>query len=218
MPSGRRWLLFVVAFLGSVTLHAENTVTPLPRSAGESPNPLLLIEPGAARPEDLSTDPHVREMIQQLWAQSHFGSLCYERAAWIVREEDGSYSCVQVPPTYECNALRFVPEKPLGTVALMHTHPTTNGVGRRDWGEDERAAELIGVPLYTIERNGLRKYDPVSNKNSREQVGLKWMDRRGEDGCECKVMTPQEIRMANIRLRIQRHLATADVSTASAGE
>ena len=150
----------------------------------------------SAKLPDLTQDPHVIEMLTQLWKLTHNGSLCYERGAWIIRAEDGEHSCHQVPPTYQCNQLTFQPVPPPGAIAFVHTHPAPRGVSRQDQGADKKVAEIIGLPLYTIEIDGISKYDPATGKTTKEIDGRAWRYRADKDGCHCPVPGDPNLRMA----------------------
>jgi hypothetical protein len=181
--------------------------------AGERARSISHDEPFAPQHgEDLSSDPHVREMMRMLWRAAGLGTTCWERAAWIVRNEDGSYSCVQVPPSRECFRLTLSSERPEGAVALMHTHPSKLGAMRIDEGNDANVAEKIGLPLYTIGAAGLFRYDPVTNVERRIEHGLSWMNTAANDSCSCEVQTPREIRMAKVRAASKRNLEAARAS------
>jgi len=145
---------------------------------------------------DLSRDPHVIEMLRDLWRLTHNGSLCHERGAWIVRDEAGSHACRQVPPTYQCNRLTFNPIPPPGAIAFVHTHPAPRGVSRKDEGADRKVAEAIGLPLYTIEIDGVSKYDPATNKTTMEIAGQSWKTKGDRDGCSCPVPRDADTRLA----------------------
>lgn len=144
---------------------------------------------------DLSQDPHVIEMLAELWKLTHNGSLCHERGAWIIKGEDGDHSCQQVPPTYECNQLTFQPVPPPGAIAFVHTHPAPRGVSRKDEGADKQVAKIIGLPLYTIEIDGISKYDPATGKTTKEIDGRKWRSNADNDGCRCPVGRDPNLRM-----------------------
>ncbi|HUF17965.1 MAG TPA: hypothetical protein VMS12_07970 [Thermoanaerobaculia bacterium] len=140
-----------------------------------------------AMPPDITQDPHVVEMLVRLWRLTHNGAQCYERGAWIIREEDGSHSCSQVPPTFQCNELAFSSVPPPGAIAFVHTHPAPRGVSRTDEGADTKAAKLIGLPLYTIAIDGISKYDPATGRKTKEIDGRSWRSRAKRDGCDCPV-------------------------------
>lgn len=201
-----RWLLLSFA---APSMFAETIPTTVPL-AGERARAVSAADSVApAPPDELSRDPHVREMMALLWKAASLGTTCWERAAWIVRNDDGSYSCVQVPPTRECFQLKISTERPDGAVALVHTHPSTLGVSRRDEGGDVLAAEKIGLPLYTIGRGGLLKYDPETNVNGEIEFALNWLNGSAKDRCNCEIQSGEQIRMAKIRANSARTIEAA---------
>lgn len=158
------------------------------------------LERGAMLP-DITQDPHVVEMLVKLWKLTHNGALCYERGAWIVREEDGSHSCNQVPPTFQCNQLTFSSVPPPGAIAFVHTHPAPRGVSRTDEGADTKAAKLIGLPLYTIEIDGISKYDPATGRKTREIDSHRWRAAAEKDGCDCPISRDPGTRLVKTKPR-----------------
>lgn len=210
----RQFRRLVVVCLVAGPMWAETIPTNVP--IGEAGARSIAADVAPPSPEDeLTRDPHVREMMALLWKAANLGQSCWERAAWVVRNEDGSYSCVQVQPSRECFQLKISTERPEGAVALMHTHPSTLGVSRKDEGGDVVAAEKIGLPLYTIGRSGLSRYDPVTNEIAEVAFGLSWLDDAAQDRCNCAVQTEKEIRMARVRAAAKRNLQSASRQTGS---
>lgn len=150
---------------------------------------------------DISKDPHVVEMLVALWKLTHNGSLCWERGAWIIRGVDGSHSCSQVPPTFQCNKLTFSSVPPQGAIAFVHTHPAPGGVPRKDSGEDAKVAKLIGLPLYTIEIDGISKFDPATGRTTKEIRGRSWRALAEKDGCDCPVTRDPNLRLVKSKPR-----------------
>ena len=137
----------------------------------------------------LSSDPHVRGILNTLWRLSKFGSTCEERGAWIVRQADGSYSCLQVPATHQCDALTFSPLRPINAVAFVHTHPNRSAGARENDLNDQLAAHRIGLPMYTLHRMGLWEYDPRTGVTEQQIGPMGWQKGMIEDQ-RCPVMGP----------------------------
>ncbi|MEO8217749.1 MAG: hypothetical protein ABI718_11765 [Acidobacteriota bacterium] len=141
-------------------------------------------------PTALVEDARFRGMLNILWKASRFGTTCEERGAWIIRDADGSYSCLQVPVTHQCDELSFSPLRPLNAVAFVHTHPNRSSGARDNDLNDQLAAHRIGLPMYTLHRLGVWKYDPHTGITGRELGALGWqkglVDARGG----CPVMGP----------------------------
>ena len=208
----RQFRRLLVVCLFAAPAFAETIPTQVPIAGEQTRATATDVAP--PDPEDeLTSDPHIREMMAVLWKSANLGQSCWERAAWIVRNEDGSFSCVQVPTTRECFQLKLSPERPEGAVALMHTHPSTLGVSRKDEGGDVKAAERIGLPLYTIGRSGVLRYDPVTNAQKEVAFGLSWLDEAARDSCDCAVQTEKEIRMARVRAAGRRNIQAAQRQT-----
>lgn len=132
--------------------------------------------------EDPVSSVHVREMVQSLWVDSWMGTICQERGAWILRHSDGGYSCKQVPSTSRCRRLTFSGDRPSNAVAFIHTHPNSAAAISPD---DNQAARKIGLPMYTLHRSGLWKFDPASGRTTKELTALAWQQRISADRCSC---------------------------------
>jgi RHS repeat-associated protein len=139
--------------------------------------------------DQLTADPHMQEMMEDLWKYSGSGMRPEEQGAWVTQDPTTSkYSCVPWPQTHESNALslRRGWTKPPNTVAIVHTHPA---VGHRtqepDDAGDRQVAQATQVPIYTItKQNGIGKYDPATGQASKEEPSINFPNT-AKDGCSC---------------------------------
>ena len=144
--------------------------------------------------DEVTADPHVREMIEDLWEQVGFGAWSYEVFAFIRQDPDtGAYSCERLPGTFQTN--KFTIKKgtdiPDWTIAVIHTHPRVR-TDKPDQGQDPAAARAFGRPLYVITKKGVGKFDPaVTTRGYRgtlEETTNSWSGPEiAGDGCKCPV-------------------------------
>jgi len=76
-----------------------------------------------------------------------FGLRDVETAAFVVREEDGSYRCELWPPTNQFHATRFRWPPPPNAVAIVHTHPASSP---RSSHVDRETAMRLAIPVYSL--------------------------------------------------------------------
>lgn len=96
---------------------------------------------------DLLQDPEVVALFAHLFQLAGLGTRDLERAAFLVREPDESWSCLLWPMNAAFRTEEFRGRIPDGAVAIVHTHP--NRIPQASL-EDSRAAIAAGLPLYTI--------------------------------------------------------------------
>ena len=95
------------------------------------------------------------ELCYKLWKQTSFGweEKQTERAAWIIRDSNGTVQWLQWEYTEEHRAATWRRPVPKGVIAQIHTHP-----GFSDpWPskQDIRVAREIKAPVYTISGLGI---------------------------------------------------------------
>jgi Prokaryotic homologs of the JAB domain len=95
-----------------------------------------------------------------------------ERAAFIVDDGDDNLTCVAWAETNDRARASFVGFIPLGTVAIIHTHP--NNV---PWpsAQDQREATRLGIPIYALTPLTVTKAMPSQAKPVLVENG-DWLD------------------------------------------
>jgi len=81
----------------------------------------------------------------------------WERAAFVVVDNDGTYRCVEWPSIHVYQAESFSGMIPPNTVAIVHTHPVQ--FTRPSYHDDDEATRL-DLPIYTITIRGVYKSVP----------------------------------------------------------
>ena len=89
----------------------------------------------------------VTTCFDHLLARSYYGRTNYERAAFLVLNDDKTISCRDWPPTFAFRTAQWTSAVPDGTIAIAHTHPATM---RRPSREDLSTAESVGVPVIVV--------------------------------------------------------------------
>src|SRR5688572_27134301 len=92
----------------------------------------------------------VRELCYKLWKSTNFGfnDKQAERAAWILRDNDGRYRWQEWDNREEHNAATWKRPVPDGVVALIHTHPAFGNP--KPSKQDMLVAKRIKAPVYTV--------------------------------------------------------------------
>ena len=81
----------------------------------------------------------------------------YERAAFVVRGDDGALRLIEWPFRREFRRARWEGAAPEGTIAIVHTHPRE--LPRPSMG-DHAEARRIGLPIYVLTRGGVSVAHP----------------------------------------------------------
>ena len=108
------------------------------------------------RPEsiEIASDPYLREQLWTLVRDSAFGFAKTEEAAFVVREDDGTFKLIRWPGTGSANESRWRGPFPRGAVAIVHTHPNAFPQPSRI---DVRTARMRNIPVYVLTRLKITK-------------------------------------------------------------
>lgn len=125
--------------------------------------------------DTVTSDPHNLERMYHLFEKSGFGHRETERAGMIT-QNNGQYGCTAFPWSAAYRKEEWPRGKPLppGTIAVAHTHPNT--AGQEPSAGDQATASRIHLPIYTITRTGIYKYDPVTRTITKEEDS-QWVNR-----------------------------------------
>lgn len=85
----------------------------------------------------------------------------WERAAFVVQNNDGTYGCVEWPNLHVYQSEGFNGVIPPNTVAIVHTHPVQF---TRPSYHDEEEATRLDLPIYTITIRGVYKSVPGAQR------------------------------------------------------
>lgn len=77
-----------------------------------------------------------------------------ERAAFLVYRADGSFDCRVWPPSFTARSESWRGLPPVGTAAIVHTHPNDQPQPSRG---DEALARKWGVPVMVVTRYGVSR-------------------------------------------------------------
>lgn len=112
-------------------------------------------DPTIAYPFDMETvsGADFRACRETLMSTGGFGNAIFERAAFLVLQENGRFECRVWPFSPELRQARWYGAAPRGTIAILHTHP-------RDLPDpsvkDRFEAERVGVPIFVLTERSVR--------------------------------------------------------------
>jgi hypothetical protein len=113
------------------------------------------------------------EAFSLAWRAAANGTSYKEGVILVLRMADGSYKPRFMGNTNQFRSFTF-PWHP-GAIAIIHTHPNTSDAKPQD--DDIKAADKLGVPVFTITSRGMYVYDPTTRKTSKVRDGLDWLDQ-----------------------------------------
>jgi hypothetical protein len=113
----------------------------------------------------------IREM-DRAWRASGAGLGNHEIVLLLFRMVDGSLEAKRQPFTNEQRQywLNWDPS----AVAIVHTHP--NSADARPLGVDQKTADKLAVPIFTLTARGMYVYDPHTQKVRLVHRRLDWLD------------------------------------------
>ncbi|MGH9459295.1 MAG: hypothetical protein ACRD2J_16795 [Thermoanaerobaculia bacterium] len=106
-------------------------------------------------------EPEVLALLEDLFRRGGAGTRDIERAAFLVRRDDGTFDCLLWPFTGGFRSESFQGRVPDGTVAIVHTHPNTMIKASR---QDRDTARTAGLPLFTVTWANISVVDPANGK------------------------------------------------------
>ncbi len=101
-------------------------------------------------------DPAVRGVMSSLLRDARYGCSREEQAAFLIRNRGGATFFLRWTAGGELNRAEWHGPIPVGTVAIVHTHPNwlPNPSNR-----DARTAREAAVPVYVITRTRIARTD-----------------------------------------------------------
>ncbi|MEW6208102.1 MAG: hypothetical protein AB1631_07030 [Acidobacteriota bacterium] len=117
-------------------------------------------------------DARLVKQFKKAWFSSNSGINNREGLVLIFRMLDGSYRGKSINPTGEYKKLTFKWNP--SAVAIVHTHPNKDDPKPSE--QDQRVAEKLDVPIFTITIDGMYVYDPSTKITIQVMDGLDWLD------------------------------------------
>jgi hypothetical protein len=115
--------VLVASMIASFVVCSDPDVSDLPlRETPEPCQAAALPEHTGPMPMDLLDEPSMREQFRRLLREAGYGFHA-ERAAFVVRNANGSLALVDWPEGGERNGASWEGQFPRGTIAIVHTHP-----------------------------------------------------------------------------------------------
>jgi hypothetical protein len=90
------------------------------------------------------------ECFDRLRVLSGYGRLPYERGAFLVHRDDGSFDCVVWPASNMRDAAEWSGAIPDRTAAIAHTHPNKQPEPSHN---DVAVAQRLGIPVFVVTRD-----------------------------------------------------------------
>jgi len=106
------------------------------------------------------------------WQRCLLGSKDTEAVVLVLRGLDGSVRAVSAGHSTQSYAFTFKWNPDI--VAVFHTHP--NNRNPKPQPQDIEIARRFGVPIFTLTRQGMYGYDPVSDRITRVKKGTDWLE------------------------------------------
>jgi proteasome lid subunit RPN8/RPN11 len=101
-------------------------------------------------------DPVVHGVMADLLRHARFGMANTEEAAFLIRNAAGATFFLHWPSDGELNQATWNGPIPVGTIAIMHTHPNYLPIPSN---RDIRVARASAIPVYVITRNRIERTD-----------------------------------------------------------
>ncbi len=132
----------------------------------------------------------LRELAREEYVVDYFSDILLrgalwretgETAAFLVRQENGQLRCLLWPATNQYKGQTFRGTRPEGTIAIIHTHPSSSTKPSLGDAQQARAARL---PIYVLTRSAVTAVDSDGSMLSivERRVWLTKMERRCEEG------------------------------------
>ena len=193
--SARIWRIALPSLLIAAVLFSSDSarVSPFePRSVWTSP----MIENSAIKgpertdPAELLDDPEVAALFADLFRLAGMGTRDLERAAFLVREPDDTWSCLLWPSNAGFRSEQFRGAVPEGVVAIVHTHP--NRIVQAS-AQDVRTAVATGLPVFTITWANITVIDERTGEQqwvSKSRDWRKAVPASLREDCRCREIGP----------------------------
>jgi len=96
--------------------------------------------------------PGVNAGVYCMWQAAQFGATLNENAAWLVARRSG-FELLQWPSASGSHRSAWRGDRPIGAVAVLHTHPRADGP--RPSPHDAAVARRLGLPVAVVSREGI---------------------------------------------------------------
>lgn len=106
------------------------------------------------------------------WQQCVLGTRDTEAVVLVLRNPDGSIRAVSAGRSNKAYEFTFVWNPAI--IAVFHTHP--NNRSPQPVEQDILVARRFYVPVFTLSRQGMFMYDPVTDRITKVRNGIDWLD------------------------------------------
>lgn len=126
----------------------------------------------------LLSEPQAQAWYDTMLAEGGYGRLSRERAAFLIREDDGTLTLEPWPGGGFRHA-SFRGSVPPRTIAILHTHPASDP---QPSSGDRREAKRVGIPILAITPAGVIAAMPDGTINAVKTPAHASGTTRGPDG------------------------------------
>ena len=132
-------------------------------------------QPNIALPqgEPWLSDPAVIAALGKAWTASGNGMATREGTVVLYNNPDGTIRPVHLPITNDHKTYKVKLEP--NAAAILHTHSNRDAFRPSDG--DRAEADRVRIPIYTLTRQGMYRYDPNTKKTELVRQGLTWLDK-----------------------------------------
>jgi proteasome lid subunit RPN8/RPN11 len=109
---------------------------------------------------ELTSNPDVLDIFREVLREGFFSLQDWERAAFVIREDDGHYRSMMWPSIGLFRAARYPGPIPRGVVAIVHTHPLSLPLPSAN---DRALAMRLQMPIYCLTVSSIYKADGRGN-------------------------------------------------------
>ncbi len=170
----KNWLYVILAILLSLILISLSNVASAQTTDDEKEKLFSEIVAPLA-------EPSLQTCLACIWKHTKSGHIKQEAAAWILKQDNGSYGCMYWPtnvkrdkplPPDAIASMTWIGVIPSNMIALVHSHP--KGADRNPSPTDTDVVKRLKVPNYVVSEYGV-------------SGGLYWLKKKNDGEVKPKV-------------------------------
>lgn len=137
-------------------------------------------EPDSGGLRELAREEYVLDYFSDILLRGALWRDTGETAAFLVRRDDGELQCLIWPATNEYKMQKFSGKPPAGTIAIIHTHPSSS---TQPSAGDAQQARASGLPIFVLTRSFVTAVD--IDGTALQIVGRRvWLTTKMERRCK----------------------------------
>ncbi|MFC1853025.1 hypothetical protein ACFL27_22740 [candidate division CSSED10-310 bacterium] len=148
----------------------------------------------------------VQDYFYNLWKNSGFGFMDFERSAFLLYDESGFAFFKWGAVVNHRRRQMYIGCIPENAIAIVHTHPNI-GVSVPSW-IDKKTGTAHNLMMYVLSRDGVWKYNPATKKITHDEGRSYWklikIRRMREYGPKWNLITSSRVFYSKVKNRIKR--------------